>query len=133
MAGTVSLVAGGSITPSSFIKVLTNDRQAVLCGAGDRCFGISKEWTRLVPWEGLNDGFIAVAGESLALYAMPADSEAYLRLGGTVAVGDYIKSDASGFGVTAGTDGDEYGAQALEAGVSGTIVKVALVRGQRGA
>lgn len=133
MAGTTSLLAGGNITPSSFVKVLTTDRTVVLCGAGDRCFGISKEWTRFPSWEGLQDGNIAISGESCPIYALPEDAEAFLEVNGTVAVGDYLKSDASGFGITAGSDGDEYGAQAIEAGVAGQVIKVKLVRGMRGA
>jgi hypothetical protein len=134
MPGSFSLIAGGNVTPSSFVKLQSGtDRSAILCGAGDRCFGISKEWHRFPAWEGLDDGNIAISGESLAVYALPEDSEGYLQLGGTVAVGDYLKSDASGHGVTAGSDGDEYGAQAMEAGNSGDVVKVALVRGLRGA
>jgi hypothetical protein len=56
---------------------------------------------------------------------------ALLTLGGTVAVGDHIKSDANGKGVkatlTSGALVDGVNALALEAGVSGDVIEVLIV------
>lgn len=130
----VSVIAGGNITPSRFVKMLTTaDRQVVQATAGDRIFGVSKEWTRLPPWENLNDGFIAVLNESCPCYVLGVDSEAYVQAGGAITVGDYLKSDGSGKAVTASADGDEIGGLALEAATTDQIIKITLLRGMRGA
>jgi|SRR5579864_213436 len=134
MPGSISMAAGGNITPSSFLVLVSgSDRVVNVAGAGNKCVGISREWHRLPPWEGLDDGYIAILNDSVPHYDYGLDQEALLQLGGTVAVGDYLKSDASGHGVTASSDGDEYGAIAIEAGNVGDIVKVQMTRGMRGA
>lgn len=56
-----------------------------------------------------------------------------LKIGGTVAVGDRLTADASGFGVATTTAGHKVGAIALTAGVSGDYIDVLVVPGAFGA
>jgi len=123
--------AGGNITPSSFVvRSTTADAQYLLAsGTSTPIVGISGAGTRYPPYGGLDDGNIAVAGENFKVY-QPPEKEAPLQLGGTVAAGDMLTSDASGHGVTA-TAGQQVGARALEAGVSGSIITVQPVWGPR--
>lgn len=51
-----------------------------------------------------------------------------VKIGGTVSIGDRLKSDSSGRGVTTTTSGDVTFGIALQAGVSGDIIEVAGAR-----
>jgi hypothetical protein len=53
-----------------------------------------------------------------------------LTAGGTITRYAKLKSDANGAGVASSTDTDEYGAIALEDGVSGQVIEVLVVPGQ---
>lgn len=86
----------------------------VPAGAGERTDGIIQN---------------APAVGEFAEVAM-AGGGAKLLLAGTVAAGNFIKSNAAGAGVVASTDKDEYGARAEEAGVSGDIIAVEVMQGQ---
>jgi hypothetical protein len=72
----------------------------------------------------LNDGNIAIAGENFRLYQAGRDLEAPLMLGGTVAAGDLLTSDANGHGITTTTAGQFIGAQAMMAGVANQVISV---------
>lgn len=63
-------------------------------------------------------GTIAIGGETK------------LKLGGTVAAGDKLTATTGGAGIKTITDHDLYGAIALEAGVSGDIINVAVRQGE---
>lgn len=118
-------VAGGNLTPVSFlVRSTTEDNKYLLAsGTSAPIAGISGIGTRRPPGDFFNDdGYIAIAGENFPLFAPPT-KEAALRLGGTVAAGDALTSDGSGFGVTA-TSNNQIGAYALQAGVSGQIITV---------
>ena len=52
-----------------------------------------------------------------------------LKLAGTVAKGNYIKSDANGNGVVTSGANDQYNAMALGAGVSGDYIPVLICHG----
>ncbi len=86
-----------------------------ICGAGDAIFGV------------LQDTPSANMAGSVAL-----EGESYLVVDGSgtaIAAMDYLKSDASGQGVKTTSNGDEVGAQALEAATTaGAVIKVRLVR-----
>jgi len=118
-------VSTGNIVPSVFVKLSTTlDGKVTQCGAGDKIYGISQPGERNLPFTGLQDGFAAIAGENLRIYGPGEDKDVLLRLGGTVAPGDRLKSDASGFGVITTTPADEVGAIAQQVGVSGQIIAV---------
>ena len=125
-----SYIAKGTIAPCSFVKVYTtagvaNDNAVVQAGAGDKCVGISQQGMKRMPGLPGSDTTIAAeSGDTLRVYGLGDDC--LLQLGGTVTRGDFLKSDASGYGVT-GSSGDECGAEALEAGISGVRIRVLIV------
>lgn len=120
-----SYVASGNINPARFVKQDTsNEAKALLCGAGDRISGISQQGTRRLDLAGttLNDGYCAVAGTQFE--AAQTNERVPLQLGGTVTVGDRLKSDSTGRGVVTTTDRDEYGAIAEQGGTVDQIIEV---------
>lgn len=130
MLGSYSKIAGGNIAPSRFVKLDTTVGQAVQCGAGEAIFGISQPSTRRLALSGWDDGYAAISGENINIIG-PGDDEAHLELGGTVTHGQYIKSDADGKGVAGTSDKDNIGAQALESGTSGKLIRVKPIRFDR--
>lgn len=127
MASPYTKVANGNIAPSRFVKIDTTAKDRVLqAGAGDKCYGVSQPGVRNAPWAPLDDGYAAIAGENLMIYGSPS-KDIKLELGGTVTAGDSLKSDANGKGVTTTTTGDWIGAEAMESGVTGDVVRVRVV------
>jgi hypothetical protein len=109
---------------SFVVQNTSTDNQYILAtGTSAPIAGISGIGTRYPPYGGLDDGFIAVAGDNFRLYR-PPEKEASLQLGGTVAAGDLLTSDGSGHGITTTTTAQQIGARALQAGVSGQIITV---------
>lgn len=127
-------VANGNVSPSRFVKLDTTtgvkDRvvQATdgAASAGDPIYGISGAGVRNAPLAGWDDGYHAIAGENCMVWGMP-EKDVFLELGGTVTVGAFLKSDANGKGVATTTTGDNVGARASEAGVSGDLIRVQLI------
>lgn len=116
------MVAGGNIAPSRFVKPSTAaGNKCLQCGAGEMPIAISQRGTRNTPYSSLDDGYAAIAGESVHLYGN--GETALLELGGTVSPGDFLKSDADGKGVTASA-GDKYGAVTVQGGTSGKLIEV---------
>ncbi len=118
--------AAGNITAFSFlVRNTSTDAQFILAsGTSAPIAGISGIGSRRPPGDYFNDdGYTAISGETFTVH-MPPEKEAALRLGGTVAAGDLLTSDGSGFGITTTTTAQQIGARALEAGVSGNIITV---------
>ena len=124
-----SYIAGGNVAPSVFVTPDTSvvGGQVVQAGAGDKVFGISQPGTRQAPLAGLDDGFCAIAGQGLMV--LDAKDVGWLQIGGTVTFGDFLKPTTGGVGVTTTSDGDFYGARALESGVSGDLINVEVMFG----
>jgi len=124
------MVAGGDVNPARFIKVSTAADYTVLqAGANEAVFGISSSASRDAPIPSAST-LAAAATQSLAFN--PVGSFCLLELAGTVTRGDEIKSDADGKGVVRATTGatlQNFGAVALESGVSGELIRVLVVRG----
>lgn len=74
---------------------------------------------------GVSDTLDATAGQTVDVIM---NGSAEVVLGGTVAAGAPITSDANGAGVNAGTAGNIAIGYALAAGVAGDIIDVALAR-----
>lgn len=128
MLGSYSKIANGNIAPSRFVKLdVSNQGRAIQCGTGEAAFGISQPSTRNLALSGRDDGYAAIAGENVNIIG-PGDDEGLLELGGTVTVGDYLKSDTDGKGVTSSSDKEHVNAQALQSGVSGDLVLVKPMR-----
>lgn len=126
-------IADGNIAPMCFVKAsgASGDNRCLQAGAGDPIIGISQQQQRNAPWGPLQDGYAAKQGEQLRVFGL--GEVTWLLVGGTVAVGNRLKSDANGKGIATTADGDEYGAIALEAGTSGQQIRVQVQLGQRGA
>lgn len=121
-------VANGNISPSRFVILGSGDKVTQASAATTRLYGISGMGTRNTPLSPLDDGYHAIADENCMIYG-PPEKDVILELGGTVTAGASLTSDASGKGVatTAGTD--FVGAVAMEAGVSGDLIRVQVVAG----
>src|SRR5262245_54333666 len=124
-----SAIANGTIAPARFIKLdATADGKVLQAGAGDRTIGISQLGTRRSP-------YISAANEA-ALVNEPIryfdqNEECGLEIAATIAPNDRLSPDANGMGIVTAADGDWYGAIALAAGVSGDIIPVKVVYGER--
>ena len=96
-------------TDYRFVKPAVSDG-CNLCGAGEIPMGIRQN--------------------SPAQYGMASvvvTGTALLTLGGSVTVGQQIKSDSAGAGVLADTDKDHVGAIALDTGVADDVIEVLVV------
>jgi hypothetical protein len=126
-------LADGNVSPSRFITTVTgagNAGKAVQASASTAIIvGISESWRRHPPGSPSDDGFIAIAGESLS-YRGPG-TIARLKLGGTVSnAGILLTTDGSGQGIAqAPADGTTayYGAMAMDTGVSGDFIRVVVL------
>lgn len=131
--GESSLFPNGNVRYSAFVKLDTSaEGYCLQAGAGETVFGIAGSMTHnmaiTIGGVDIDDGYAGVAnGPAIKIYGV-GSTKVPLRLGGTVAVGDYLKSDGSGFGVVTTTDKEKVGAQARQAGVSGDIIEVDVVR-----
>jgi hypothetical protein len=79
--------------------------------------------------EGATDLLLGVlqnnpASGEIAVYRFLGTSK--VKLGGTVAIGDWVTTDSAGEGVATTTDGNIVIGKALEAGVDGDIIEVQL-------
>jgi len=124
------MVAGGDIRQARFVKLSTAADYTLLeADANERIFGISVDAAQDAPIPSASAN-AAESGDLFQFYG-PGD-ECLLELGGTVTRGGRLKSDADGKGVavaTTGTTSQEYGAEALESGVSGEKIRVRVLLG----
>lgn len=113
-----ALVSGADLSAKqfAFMKHVTDDEHCTFCVAGEASIGVLQNLT--------------TANGDLAEVAFQGGG-GKLKLGGTVARGDYLKSDANGFGVVASADKDKYGAKAMASGVSGDVIPVEVIHGER--
>lgn len=122
----LSLVSTGNVVGCRFVKLATSaDGAGTAAGANERTIGISGEGTRNAPGTAADDGYLAIAGETIPAFG--AGKKCLLELGGTVVRGDYVKSGAAGVGITSATTGatmQNVGAIALQSGVSGQKILV---------
>ena len=129
MNASYSAVAGGTIAPCRFVTMSESSGEPVVAhsAAGENPWGISPKGTRRMALSGWDDGYAAIAGETMAVFG-PGDDEALLEIGGTITSGMEIKATTDGKGIEADTDKDPVGAIALEGGASGDLIKVKPVR-----
>ena len=137
-----SFVFGGNVAPSRFVTQTTPNRTVIVASSGNPVIGITGKATHNVPGTiggvAVDDGFAGVNGMSAPVFVQ-GDSEdghdIWIELDGTVAWGDLLKpgTNNDGKAITAGTDGDFYGARAMAAGVAGQLIKCQVMIGIRGA
>lgn len=122
--GGPSFLAGGTIAPNKIVKLSTAAEQTVLtAGAGEKPIGISPDYQKRPPGTpGADDAVCAEAGDQIDI--LTDGDIGWVTAGGTVAIGDDVKSDATGRAVVvAATDNNSVGI-ALMAGTVGTLIRV---------
>ena len=127
------VVGSGSVNPSTFVKQGPSAYQCQQASAGSVTIGIAQEGSRYAPIDGATTeagdytGAAGYTGDQLHVYSL--GDVCLLTLGsGGATVGALLASDASGCGVVA-TGTQNYGAQAIEAGNSGDLVRVQVIQG----
>lgn len=105
--------AEAAITENTFVMVGTVDNQVLTATAGAKILGVAED----------------PAAINVAI-GITHQGQVKLKLGGTISIGQKIKATTGGTGVYADTTKDEYGAIALEAGVSGDVISVLIDKGQ---
>lgn len=124
---TPNLVSEGDISPCRFVKMGSASNKGAQATAGSPCVGVTQNFTRSVSLGGyitLTETLIAKAGDAIPMWGF--GSAALLQLGGTVAAGDRLKSDANGKGVTAAAADGAY-AIALQSGVADNFITVQII------
>ena len=126
--GSYSRKPAGNIVASSFVKLDGSNTALVLAaGSGDSPYGIAGPYTRRIALDDYDTDYIGIAGDPAIVIYGPGDPGVLLRLGGTVAHGDPLKPNGSGYGIVASADRDRVGARALASGVSGDLIPVEVV------
>lgn len=121
-----ALQASGTIRTSRFVKI-SGEFTCAECDANDPIIGVSYQGSNSAPIPDSTQGNAAISGQVPRLYG--EGDECLLELGDTVSAGAYLKSDADGKGVpalTTGTTVQNVGAIALQDGVSGALIRVAV-------
>lgn len=127
---TIPFEAGGTINPSTFVKVSTAaDFKVLAAGANDPVIGIASAAAHDAPLSGAATS-AAVSGQSVEVH--PIGSVALLLVGtGGWTRGDELKADTDGSGITRATTGttiQNVGAIALESASAGEYARVLIVR-----
>lgn len=129
MDNSFSMKSNGNVAPAVFVRPDTSDANlAVAAAATELTCGISGMDTRQPPYGSLDDGYHAIAAETILVHG-PGSRPVKLSIIGTVTAGDFIKPSTGGKGITTTTDKDYYGARALESGVSGDMIEVEVIQG----
>lgn len=132
MLGSFSKRPGGNVSPSRIVKLQADDTVVHASAASDLLYGISQPSTRRLALSGWDDGYAGVSGDGAINIFGPGDDNCPLEIGGTVTIGAYITATTDGKGVASTTDKDHVIAQAMQAGVSGDIIKVKPIRFDQG-
>lgn len=120
-------LAAGDINPSRFVTAaISLDFAVTQSLATEYAIGVSQAASRLPQMGQFGASGVstlaAPSGSPIDVYG--AGEECSLELGGTVLAGDFLKPTTGGKGITATVGTDKIGAQALQAGVSGDIIRV---------
>ncbi|VTS00597.1 hypothetical protein [Tuwongella immobilis] len=127
-------VAGGDIYPARFVRLDPSaDGKVLAAGAGGLVWGISQPGTRMPPFDGLDDGKAAIAGENVRVFGPGEDQRCMLEIGADVTRGQLLKSDTNSKGVPVSANNDVYGAVALASGKAGDLIEVEIRIGYYGA
>lgn len=131
----ISMMPNGNVAPSRFVK-LDSTQLGGYClqaGSGDKVIGVAEPGVRQPPIVGLDDGFAGIQNSN-AIEIFTTNDECWVECGGAVNFGDLLKPDANGRAVTAGSDGDFFGAIALQQSTaSQQLVRCRIQLGFRGA
>ena len=120
-------VANGNISPYRVVKVDTTADNKFLQSAlaTSMNIGISQKGTRRAPGTGDDDGYAAIAGETIQIFGPGCVCMA--ECGGTVTRGDSVTADSGGRIVTTTTAGDIVVGEALQSGATNDIIEILAV------
>lgn len=131
MAGNTILskpyTCAAAIGASRFVAHGATSGSAAVCGAGGKIMGIANTIGGGAP----GTTQLANGGPVPGRVDVDKVGMSLLVLGATVALGDLLKSDASGAGIPVSAVGDIYGAIAEQAGVVGDVIDVTITLGIR--
>lgn len=119
-------VASATIEPSRFVSV-SGAGTVATTGANGEPIGISHQGSCTAPIEPSNITAHATAGLPCGIYG--DGEECLLEAGAAFAVGAFLKSDASGRGVTAATTERYYALAKRAAAAAGEKIPVVIMRG----
>src|ERR1051325_3223168 len=125
-----TLVATGNVTQCRFVKLATTNGKGTQCVADDIMIGVSAKGTRQAALSGLDDGYLAIAGEEFHVHTFDemANNPVLLEIGiGGCNPGDYLKSDLNGAGIANTTTNKACGAIALQVATVGQRALVRLI------
>ena len=123
-----SLIANGTIQPSSFVSLDTSaDLSVIQATANSKIIGISQVGDDFPPGVGTGAQQAAVAGEQVQLFGLGDVTVIQVGTASGVTRGDYLKSNAQGSAVTSSSASDNVGAIALESGAAGEQVLCQIV------
>lgn len=108
--------AEAAITVNTFVMVGTAANTSLIATTGAKVIGVSED----------------PAAINTAI-AISHQGQVKLKLGDTVTIGQYLKSDSTGRGVAVSSNNDEHGAVSLEGGVVNDIISVLIEKGVYGA
>lgn len=128
-----TLVADGNIIPSRFVvQDAVTYRGIQASGVTVPIYGIAGPSTHLIPYGGLDDGFVAIQGLQFLVWTQdPFATDVLIECGGTVAAGDALTSDNVGRGITSTGAHDYIGATAKAPGTIGLLIPVDVRNYQR--
>lgn len=122
----IPVKAGGDINPARFVTLSTSANFTVTqAGANAAAIGVSQENTKDTPDSG-GSTLAAESGDMVRVFFPGEDPLLKIGVGGCTA-GDFLKSDASGQGVTASTTNDIAVARAFETASAGELAKVLMI------
>lgn len=122
--------AGGDIRVCRFVNLHT-DESLLEADANEWTVGISSEAAQDAPIPGAS-ALAAASGDYVVIHGDGEVCRLVLGSGGATVM-DLLKSDADGGGVTiaaSGTTQQLYGAEALETGLEGELIRVRIIRGK---
>jgi hypothetical protein len=124
-----SMTCGGNILPSTFVKRSTTaDKTLLQAAANDPIFGISQVGTHDAPGLSGSSAYAGISGIPIQYFIIgDACLLAANPSGAGWAKGDFLKSDASGYGTTGAAGSDNIGALALETTPGGQVGLVQMI------
>lgn len=132
---TPTYVASGNILPARFVSQGGVPFSAVQALANAQTLGVAQPGTFYAPgqfeyYNPSGTNYAAINGQSFRVF-VPGD-ETLLEINGTISAGQWLKSDASGYGVQATGSTDWVGARALENGSALQRIRVIVQQPFRG-
>lgn len=125
---TPSFVAGGTINPSVFVYITGSNTVSQASASTQKLIGISQEWSKFAPIPGATSE-AANVNDQITIYGLEHECLLNATSNGWTA-GDRLTATTGGYGATASTDGNFFGAIALSTMTGVGLGRVQVVLGQ---